>query len=76
MRLHLQSHACTGSMIIRGFVLLSLGTVFLLVNLGFLESDLVRTWWPLLVIALGAIKLFFAATAHEPRKPYNDFGPV
>lgn len=43
-------------------VLVVVGTFFLLSNLGLLTisiAELVRTWWPLVLIALG-VALFFA----------------
>jgi len=56
--------------------LLSFGTVFLLVNLGIVESRLFETWWPLLLIALGAAKLLGRRGWYRTRKPYTDFGPA
>ena len=43
-------------------VLVVVGTLFLLSNLGLLDINivgLIRTWWPALLIALG-VGLFFA----------------
>jgi cell wall-active antibiotic response 4TMS protein YvqF len=56
-----------------GVLLLSLGTIFILVNLGIVESRLVHTWWPLLLIGLGTAKLVGLRGWRRPRRPYSDF---
>jgi len=56
-----------------GLVLLSLGTVFILINLGIVESRLVHTWWPLLLIGLGTAKLIGWRGWRRTRRPYTDF---
>jgi hypothetical protein len=41
-----------------GVALITLGTLFLLDNLGVLHArDLIRTYWPLLIVAWGAVRL-------------------
>ena len=75
MRSHWGPRAYTTKRIAGGLVLLSIGTIFLLVNLGIFESRLFETWWPLLLIALGAAKLLGRGW-YRPRKPYTDFGPA
>ena len=47
-----------------GVVLIGLGTYFLLSMLGFIPSYLLRTWWPLIVIAVGLGTLL---SARDPR---------
>ena len=76
MRSHWGARSYTAKRIICGLVLLSFGTVFLLVNLGIVESRLFETWWPLLLIALGAAKLLGRRGWYRTRKPYTDFGPA
>ena len=56
-----------------GFLLLTLGTIFILINLGIVESRLVHTWWPLLLIALGTAKLIGWRGWRRTRRPYTDF---
>jgi LiaI-LiaF-like transmembrane region len=56
-----------------GVLLLSLGTIFILVNLGIVESRLVHTWWPLLLIGLGTAKLVGWRGWRRTRRPYSDF---
>jgi len=76
MRTDWGPRAYTAKRIIGGLVLLSIGIVFLLVNLGMVESRLLQTWWPLLLIAVGAAKLFGRRGWYRTRKPYTDFGPA
>jgi len=60
--------------LLRGFTLVFIGTIFLLVNMGILQSVLFRTWWPVLLIAVGALNLvFYFRRAHRGGRPYNDF---
>jgi hypothetical protein len=54
------------------FLLLA-GTVFLLFNLGVLDSDMLRTGWPLLFILVGAVKLLGRGWRYRTRRPYSDF---
>jgi hypothetical protein len=52
-------------------VLIVIGIVALAVNLGALDINLVqlvRTWWPLILIALG-IGMFFTPNDHSDKKP-------
>jgi Domain of unknown function (DUF5668) len=76
MRSRWEGRACIGRRFIAGFALLSIGTIVLLMNLGIVESNLLRTWWPLALIALGAAKLFIRRGWYRLRKPYTDFGPA
>jgi hypothetical protein len=52
-----ESRGCLRGGLVAGIVLLSLGLLFLLANLGILDSRLMHTWWPLLLIVLGLAKL-------------------
>jgi len=52
---------------------LSMGAIFILINLGIIQSRLVQTWWPLLLIAVGVVKLVGLRRWYRPRKPYTDF---
>ena len=40
-----------------GFVLISVGIVFLLRNLGIIDANLFELWWPLLLILFGVYLL-------------------
>ena len=64
---------CAGRGFFGGIVLLSLGVIFLLTNLGIVQANLFRTWWPLLLIFIGAARLFGRGRWYRPRGPYNDF---
>jgi hypothetical protein len=59
---------------IGGLLLLLLGFIILLVNLGILRSVLIQTWWPVLFIALGLARLLRHRGWHRRRRPYTDFG--
>jgi hypothetical protein len=65
---------CGGRGLFGGIVLLSLGVIFLLTNLGILQTELFRIWWPVLLIALGVAKLLWGGRWPRPGGPYNDFG--
>jgi hypothetical protein len=65
---------CAGRSIFGGIVLLSLGVFFLLANFGVFQTDLFRMWWPLLLILLGAVRLF-GRGYRPPPGPHRDFGP-
>jgi hypothetical protein len=46
---------------VAAFVLIGFGTFFLLTNLGMINvslAELLKTWWPLILIAVG-LSLFF-----------------
>jgi hypothetical protein len=58
------------------FVLLTVGTAFLLRNLGIIDPRTFEMWWPLLLIAAGVAKLVASRGQWPPRKPYTDFGPA
>jgi hypothetical protein len=73
MRSQWESRECTSRGLVGGLILLTLGTVFLLTNLGVLHFAVVRTWWPLVLIVIGIGWLF---VGRGLRRPYNDFGPV
>ena len=62
---------CGESSLRRGIILLLIGTVFLMANLGVFPENFVRTWWPLLLIAIGLIRMF--GWRNRGRGPYNDF---
>ena len=65
---------CGGRGIVGGIVLLSLGVIFLLANLGIIQTELFRTWWPLLLIFVGVARLLGRGRSYRPRGPYSDFG--
>jgi len=58
------------------FVLLTIGTAFLLRNLGIIDPRTFDMWWPLLLIAVGVARLVASRGQWRPRKPYTDFGPA
>jgi hypothetical protein len=62
---------CSEGSLARGIILLLVGSAFLMANLGVLSFGFVRTWWPLLLIAIGLIRLL--AWRPRGRRPYNDF---
>jgi len=62
-----------GPSLVGGFVILVVGTVFLLVNLGVLHAPFVRMWWPVLLIVLGTVKLLHWLWWRRPGRPYRDF---
>lgn len=60
--------------LLRGAGLVLIGVLFLLLNLGVLESHVFRTWWPLLLIAAGAARLFvYAWRGNRSGGPYSNF---
>jgi len=73
MRSRLDARACAVGRLIGGLLLLSLGTIFILINLGIVQSRLVQTWWPLLLIAVGTARLIGWRGWRRTRKPYTDF---
>jgi hypothetical protein len=58
-----------------GLVLLLMGSIFLLANLGVFQSHLLHVWWPVLLIVVGVAKVIgYGYTRFDrPRKPYSDF---
>ena len=69
----MRSRGC-GNSLARGLVLLFIGIVFLMVNMGILPTLFFRTWWPLLLIGVGLINLLvYALRSHGPRPPYDNF---
>jgi hypothetical protein len=73
MRSHWESRAGAAARLLGGLLLLSMGVIFVLINLGIIQSRLVQTWWPLLLIAVGVVKLVGLRRWYRPRKPYTDF---
>ena len=73
MRSHWGSRACVAARFLGGLLLLSIGTIFILINLGIIQSRLIQTWWPLLLIAVGVVKLAGLRRWYRPSKPYTDF---
>lgn len=67
---------CARRSLTGAFVLLTVGTAFLLRNLGIIDPRTFDMWWPLLLIAVGAAKLVASRGLWQPRKPYTDFGPA
>jgi hypothetical protein len=59
--------------LVGGFVILVVGTVFLLLNLGVLHTPFVRIGWPVLLIVLGTVKLLHWLWWRRPGRPYRDF---
>jgi len=73
MRSHWESKARSAGRFLGGLLLLSMGAIFILINLGIIQSRLLQTWWPLLLIAGGVVKLVSLRRWYRPRKPYTDF---
>jgi Domain of unknown function (DUF5668) len=73
MRSQWESRARAAGRFLGGLLLLSMGALFILINLGIIESRLVQTWWPLLLIAVGVVRLVGLRRWYRPRKPYTDF---
>ncbi len=74
MRSTWESRACARHGVVTGSLLLLIGTVFLLKNLGLLSLAIFQTWWPLLLIVIGVARILALRGWAGPRKPYNDFG--
>jgi len=67
---------CARRSLTGAFVLLTIGTAFLLRNLGIIDPRTFDMWWPLLLIAVGVARLVASRGQWLPRKPYTDFGPA
>jgi Domain of unknown function (DUF5668) len=69
------SRACAGRGFTGGLVLLLMGGIFLLANLGVFQSHLLHVWWPLLLIVVGVAKViaYGYTQLDRPRKRYSDF---
>ena len=69
------SRAYTGRGLTGGLVLLLLGGIFLLANLGVFQLHLLHVWWPLLLIIAGVAKVigYGYTRLDRPRRPYSDF---
>ena len=72
MRLRRSGMHAGGGFAVSIFLLFA-GTIFLLFNLGVLHSEILRTWWPLLFILVGAVKLLGRGWRYRTRPPYTDF---
>ncbi len=48
---------CSRRGLIAPLILILVGGVFLLQNLGMLPQDVTRQWWPVLLVAVGAVVL-------------------
>jgi hypothetical protein len=46
-----------GSRIVFGLFVIAFGIIALLQNLGVVQANLLQTWWPLVFVALGAVRL-------------------
>jgi len=69
----MRSRRCGGSLA-RGVILLFIGIVFLMVNIGIVPTLFFRTWWPLLLIVAGVVNLLvYGLRLHGPRPPYDNF---
>ncbi|HEX2122768.1 MAG TPA: DUF5668 domain-containing protein, partial [Thermoanaerobaculia bacterium] len=44
--------------LIVGFGILTLGILWTLDNIDFLESERITQWWPLILVAIGVVRLF------------------
>jgi cell wall-active antibiotic response 4TMS protein YvqF len=78
MRSRWNSGGCVGGGIVSGLVILSIGVLFLLSNFGILGVQPLHTWWPVLLIVIGAARLFGYGRWHDrrwqgPSRPYNNF---
>ena len=73
MKSNSEARACVVGRFFGGLLLLSLGTIFILINLGIIQSRLVQTWWPLLLIVVGTVRLIGWRGWRRTRKPYSDF---
>ena len=73
MRSQWESRARAAGRFLGGLLLLSMGAIFILINLGIIQPRLVQTWWPLLLIAVGVVRLVGLRRWYRPRKPYTDF---
>jgi hypothetical protein len=71
----LDSRARTGRGFTGGLVLLLMGGIFLLANLGVFQPHLLHVWWPLLLIVAGVAKVigYGYTRLDRVRKPYSDF---
>jgi hypothetical protein len=56
-------HSCTSPQLVIGLLVLSLGVLFLLNNLGYADAHDWFRFWPVIIVALGAVKLFHARHA-------------
>jgi hypothetical protein len=66
-----QDSICASRGVVGCVILLSLGTMFLLLNLGILYFPAFRIWWPILLIIGGGGMLLRRVL--RPRRPYTDF---
>jgi predicted membrane protein len=57
--------AMTGRLIL-GLVVMTLGVLWTLDNLGLIESEPILRWWPAVLVAIGAAKLLGFATRRNP----------
>lgn len=51
--------------LVAGLVLMTLGTIFLLGRLDFLDYDGLHTYWPMIIVAVGLGKFLSAAAGHR-----------
>src|SRR4029079_14875780 len=52
------------SRVVFGLFVIAFGVAALLQNLGFVPPDLLQTWWPLVFVGLGAVRLVQRPGAH------------
>jgi cell wall-active antibiotic response 4TMS protein YvqF len=58
MRYEHTTAACVGGRsIVGGLVIITIGVIFLLDNLGVLEGHAFARWWPLVLVVIGVSKL-------------------
>jgi len=68
---HWETRGCVVGKFVAGIVLVSLGLLFLLTNLGIIQSTILQVWWPVIPIAVGLLRL--GGWWLRQRKPYSDF---
>jgi hypothetical protein len=72
MRSHLPP--CMGLSLFSGIMFLVIGSVFLLANLGWTLPAVIKVWWPVVPMVLGALSLLrYAWRGPRGGRPYRDF---
>ena len=72
MRSH--SPACSERSLFGGIIFIVIGAAFLVANLGWSLPVLLRIWWPVIPIVIGALNVFaFAWRGRRGGRPYTDF---
>jgi LiaI-LiaF-like transmembrane region len=69
-----RSSACTVRNLFRGVLFIVIGTFFLLANLGWSLPAMIKVWWPVIPIVLGAANVAaYAWRGPRNGRPYSDF---